>query len=164
MNAWYVIVQAALAVYANADNYAYFYGAKGEVLTDARMEELWNAYPNHFSKYDADMKRYIFNYSRGKIGYDCSGFVGALVGDASGSSQLIAHCPSVSTDYLSCAPANILWKEGHVGIAIGYGFCLHFPSEGHSCTLSNINSVGWTKSGYHKNVNYLGAQIGGYNR
>lgn len=165
MRTWVDVVKNALAVYAERDKFAYFMGAKGEKLTDERMETLWNAYYNeHFHKYTDEQKKQIFDYSRGKIGYDCSGFVGGLVSDASGSWGQIENCIATSEDVISCAPGCILWFPGHVGISVGYGYCLHFPTEGATCTLSRVDAVGWTKYGYHKNINYLGAVIGAWNR
>ena len=68
-------IARAYEFYNNASSYAYFFGAKGQVLTDEVMNSLWSSYPGYFSKYSATQKTQIYNYSRGKIGYDCSGLI-----------------------------------------------------------------------------------------
>lgn len=68
MATWNDIVKAAEALYKERNKYCYFYGAKGQVMTDARMEALWQASPGYFSRYSATQKKQIFDYSRGKIG------------------------------------------------------------------------------------------------
>ena len=156
---WYDAIKTALYILLHASDYAYFFGAKGQVLTDSVMEALWNAYPNHFSRYTAAEKKRIFNYSRGKIGYDCSGFVGKCVGDMVYSGALIEHCPVKARTIAEGVAGSIVWKQGHVGLDIGYGFYVHFPAELHSCELGRFseNKVPWERSGQHKNLDYTGA-------
>lgn len=156
---WDNAVKQGLSIYLHKDNYAYFYGAKGQVLTDAVMESLWNAYPSHFGKYNASEKKKIFNYSRGKIGYDCSGFVGKCVDDMVYSGALIEHCPVKAPSLAEGVAGSVVWKPGHVGIDIGYGFYLHFPSEMNTCTMGRFveNTIPWEKSGQHGNIDYTGA-------
>ena len=156
---WYDVIKEALRMLQHKDEYAYFYGAKGQILTDAVMEALWQAYPEHFSRYTAADKKRIFDYSRGKIGYDCSGFVGMCVGDMVYSGALIEHCNYIAPSLADGVAGSILYKPGHVGLDIGYGFYLHMPTEGHSCELGRIREmvVPWTKSGQHRNVDYTGA-------
>ena len=100
------IVNAAATLYTNRNKYCYFYGAKNVVLTDERMEALWNAEPNYFKRYSAAQKQAIFDYSRGKIGLDCSGFV-CLVLENAGvitrsqwtySTALIGKCTNITTN------------------------------------------------------------------
>ena len=77
-------------MYVNRDAYAYFYGAKGQVLTDQVMTNLWNAEPAYFRRYTAEQKNQIFNNSRGKIGYDCSGFACKVTGETGYSASIYA--------------------------------------------------------------------------
>lgn len=150
------VLKKALDIYYHRDNYAYFYGAKGEVLTDKVMNYLWDTYPTHFKKYSAEDKKRIFDYSRGKVGYDCSGYITAITGDTSGSTSQFNHCtknPSLADGVCG----SLLHKSGHIGIDIGYGFFLHFPREGSSCELGKIRDYNWTESGKHRNVDYTGA-------
>jgi len=48
---WFQVVKDAIQMYKDRDKYAYFYGAKGQVLTKKVMENLWNAEPGYFKKY-----------------------------------------------------------------------------------------------------------------
>ena len=48
---FYEILKNAFNIYVNRFRYAYFYGAKGETLTDKRMNDLINAYPNYYERF-----------------------------------------------------------------------------------------------------------------
>lgn len=154
---WDEAIKKALEVLQHKDQYAYFMGAKGEVLTDARMDLLMNVYKDYFSKYTAAEKQDIKNWSRGKIGFDCSGFVGYCIGDHSYSGSQIDHCKKKTTILANGVAGSVLWKPGHVGLDIGYGFFLHFPVEKQSCTLGRIREYNWQLSGESSYVNYTGA-------
>lgn len=153
---WSDAIKKALNAHYHDSEYAYFYGAKGQILTDEVMESLWNAEPNYFARYNADQKKYIFDYSRNRIGYDCSGFIGALVDDMSYSGQQISNCSAITTPKDGVA-GSLLWKPGHIGIDIGYGYFIHMPEEGRSVCIGKISEYDWKQSGRHKNVDYTGA-------
>ena len=159
MTKWDDVIKEALSILQNSTKYAYFYGAKGEILTDEVMNRLLVQYASYFKKYTAAQIRQIKDYSRGKIGYDCSGFVGHCVKDMVYSGALIQHCPVIAPTLADGVAGSILWMNGHVGLDIGYGYFLHFPSEMHTCELGRIKEgkVPWTKSGQHRNVDYTGA-------
>lgn len=53
---WFQVVKDAIQMYKDRDKYAYFYGAKGQVLTQKVMENLWNAEPEHFKKFSKSEK------------------------------------------------------------------------------------------------------------
>lgn len=156
---WDDVIKEALEMFLHSTNYAYFYGAKGVILTDITMNYLWNAEPAYFSKYDEAMKKRIFNYSRGKIGFDCSGFVGKLVKDMTWSGGIWEHCYDKKTNLYLGDAGSIVYKPGHIGIDIGYGYYLHMPSELHSVELGRFleNTVDWRGCGKHDNVDYTGA-------
>lgn len=157
---WDDAIKNALDILNHKENYAYFYGAKRQVLTDDIMMDLWSAYPGHFKKYDNAEKKKIFNYSRGKIGFDCSGFVAYCINSPYVySGALINDCSFITDNMYSGVAGSILWKPNHVAIDIGYGFFLHFPSELHTCELGRFkeNTIHWEKSGQSKYVDYEGA-------
>ena len=77
---YYEVIKKALNMFYHRDEYAYFYGAKGQVLTDEVMNTLISLEPAYFSKYTTQELSAYKAFSRGKIGYDCSGFVSAVVG------------------------------------------------------------------------------------
>ena len=149
MKTWDEVIKDALSIHLHKDKYAYFYGAKGQVLTDSVMEAFWQAEPAYFKRYSAAQKKAIFDYSRGKIGYDCSGFVGAVTGCMMYSGAQWDKCTARSTNLANGPAGSLLYKPGHVALDIGYGYYLHFPSEMHSCELGRIkeNTVPWTGTG-----------------
>lgn len=150
------VIKNALYILANKEKYAYFYGAKGCVLTEANMNSLINSEKAHFSKYTEEQIKEIKDYSRGKIGYDCSGFITAITGVQGNSAYQWSRCiPNANseTGFAGC----ILYKPGHIGIDIGYGKFLHFPTEGQTCTLGTIKEYNWQGSGQMKDINYWGA-------
>ena len=154
---WYDAIKKGLQILQHKDEYAYFYGAKGKVLTDDYMNSLINFYKDYFKKYSKEQLKEIKNFSRGKIGFDCSGFLGHCIGDNSYSGAQIEHCVKTTDDKFAGVAGSVLWKPGHVGLDIGYGFFLHFPVQGESCTLGRIKEFDWKKSGESRFVNYKGA-------
>lgn len=159
---WDRAIKNGLLAYVNRENYAYFYGAKGEVLTDEVMDRLWKEYPSYFSQYTLSEKKRIYNYSRGKIGYDCSGFTGYVcTGDKSYSTAQMENCNYVTTPPLGVA-GSILYSTfnntgRHCGIDIGYGYFLHMPKEMSTIELGRIADFNWEVSGESKFIDYTGA-------
>ena len=164
-------IQRGLTAYRNRDAYAYFYGAKGQVLTDATMDALIAAEPNYFRKYSTEEIKQIKRNSRGKIGYDCSGFTGWIcTGDRQYSTGQINNCSVVTTPALGVAGSVLYttWggKGRHIGLDIGYGWCLDMGYEStdavvnahnDSVRLTRIAETAWEKSGQSRVLNYSGA-------
>lgn len=158
---YYDVVKKALTMFYHADEYAYFYGAKGQKLTDDTMNALIAAEPAYFGKYTTTEIEQIKKYSRGKIGYDCSGFVSAVVGYDNYSTGHY-HDGAVKTTPLLGTEGNGLYttfggKGRHVGIDIGYGFFLHMPKERHTIELGRIAEYSWEHSFHFVNIDYTGA-------
>ena len=159
---YYEVIKKALRMLYESGKYAYFYGAKGQVLTDETMNALISAEPTYFAKYTTQQLEEIKAYSRGKIGYDCSGFVSAVVGVENYSTGHY-HAGAEKTTPLLGTEGNGLYttfggKGRHVGIDIGYGFFLHMPSEMHTVTLGRIADYNWEHSFHFANVDYKGAK------
>ena len=95
-------------------------------MTDANMNALWKAEPGYFSRYTPAQKKEIFDNSRGKIGYDCSGFTGWIcTGDKQYSTGQINNCTNIITDMAKGVAGALLYKETggrHIGLGIGYGY------------------------------------------
>lgn len=159
---YYKLIQNALHVLQYRDNYCYFYGAKGQRLTDEVMDALIGAEPAYFRQYDALTLNAIKNYSRGKIGLDCSGFITYISGVQGYSVSLIESCPVKTTPDLGVEGSLLFTTKGgvgrHVGIDIGYGFFLHFPKEMRTCELGRIKDYVWEVSGQLKGIDYKGAK------
>lgn len=167
------IVNAAKALYDQRDKYCYFYGAKGQVLTDEVMNALWKAEPGYFARYDTAMKIAIFNYSRGKIGLDCSAFVCLVLQNAglisrgqwTYSTALISKCNNVTNNPASASsPAGSLLYSTfhnsgrHIGIDGGAGVFYDISSELGTINKRSIAQWGkWEKAGRWPGVDYSGA-------
>ena len=156
------IVNAAAALYANRNKYCYFYGAKNVVLTDERMNALWDAEPGYFS-----------SYSRGKVGLDCSAYV-CLVLETAGiitrsqwtySTALIGECTNITANPASAAsPAGSLLYSTfhnagrHIGVDGGSGWFYDIGAEGDTIRHMKIADWGkWEKAGRYPGVDYTGA-------
>lgn len=150
----YDIVKNALNWYMERDNVAYFMGAKGEVLTDARMDELIRWYPDHFAQYDADKIKKIKQFSRGKIGFDCSGLVSKCVGLSGLSSWTLWDKTTNRTTVKNCKAGSLLWRPGHIGIDIGYGYCIDIPIEGQTIRIIKNTSSSFTNGGEFIGADY----------
>lgn len=156
MISWITVVKNGLNMLVHSGEYAYFYGAKGEKLDRETMERLYTTYQNRYAGWSTNEKERLFAYCEGKIGYDCSGFVGTLTGDMSYSGAQIGHCLIKTTPQDGVA-GSVLYKNGHVGIDIGYGYFLHMPAEFRTIEIGKISEYDWEKSGEHGYIDYIGA-------
>ena len=140
MKTWDAVIKDALFYLVHADRYAYFYGAKGVRLTDAEMNYLWNAEPEYFSRYKSEEeKKRIFDFSRGKIGFDCSGYISRVTGCPGNSTSIFERCRQKSSDIYQGPAGSILWTPGHVMLDIGYGYFLEIAKEGQSVEMHRIS-------------------------
>lgn len=147
MEGSYMLLRHAFKLYVIRDRYAYFYGAKNIVLTDGVMNDLINAYwKEHFNRYTKKQLEEIKDYSRGKIGMDCSGFI-TLISGVGGSSAMQYNACVKKTRIEDGKAGSLLYRLGHVGIDIGYGYAMHIPIEGHTLEIAKIQKVGFTNSG-----------------
>ena len=145
------IIGRARELYADKNNIAYIYGAKGQICTDAVFESLWAAEPAYFAQYSAAEKAEIKRFSMGKRLYDCSGFINAISGQYNYSSGYWAGAKDKTTP--AAGPdGNILYTtfggtSRHIGIDIGHGFFMHCPKEGRTLEVGVIAAFPWEGSG-----------------
>lgn len=159
---YYEVIQNALQMFYEKYKYCYFYGAKGQKMTEETMNSLISAEPAYFSKYTTQELAEIKNYSRGKIGMDCSGFVSAVLSQS-----------NYSTGYFNASNVHTIPKNGkegsglyttfsntgrHIGIDIGYGYFLHCPKEMHTIELGKISDYSWEDSFEFEGIAYEGAK------
>ena len=157
MKTWDTVIKKALRMYVHRNEYAYFYGAKGEVLTENVMDYLIRSYPKHFSQYTDAQLRQIKNFSLGKIGYDCSGFITAIAEIPGNSAMQFNTCTKTTDNLVAGRAGSLLWKPGHIGIDFGYGFFLHMPHEGDSIILGKISEYPWEYSGESSYIDMEGS-------
>lgn len=160
MQTWDAVIKQALSKLEHADQYAYFYGAKGEVLTWNVMNRLWNAEPEYFKRYSERERADIFAYSFGKVGYDCSGFISAITGCYADSASIFARCTGKTDDLSKGVAGSLLWMPAHIGIDIGYGYFVHCGKEMHSIEIGRLSEkiIKWQKCGQLTSyIDYTGA-------
>lgn len=132
---WDDAIKNGLRAYTQREKYAYMYGAKGQVLTLELIDYFINAAPDHFKKYSAEELNQIRRNSVGKIGYDCSGYVGwVCTGDKHYSTAQFENSSFRTQDMVAGVAGSILYTTyggigRHIGIDMGYGYCLDMAYE-----------------------------------
>lgn len=116
----------------------YVYGAKMELLTQAKYDYLKKTYGSMV--WDSDKSKI------GKVCCDCSGLISAYTGVVQGSAQMKAaaiKCQPIST--IKDAPLGaILWKDGHVGVYIGNGEYIAEDGSAYGCRQNKISNASFT--------------------
>ena len=149
----YEAIQKFYDLYFGREKIAYWMGAKGEILTRKRMQELVEAYWDYFKKYDPDRLEALMRWSENKIGFDCSGLVCACFSTPYEMSSWTLREHMVRTvGVKECKAGSILWFPGHVEIDLGFGATGGIRSEGKTIEI-NDNGVG----GFQ-----LGGELEGY--
>ena len=121
----------------------YFYGSKMTKLTESFMKQMHKAYPSVVT--DSYIAKAIRKKQVGKVNVDCSGLVGAYRGKQIGSAQLYASAKkrmpiSKVKDF---AVGTVLWKEGHVGVYIGKGYCVEAKGIDYGTIKSKVSDTKW---------------------
>lgn len=148
------IVKKAIFYLYNRDLIAYFMGAKGEILTMERMSELISWFPDYFSRYEDWEIRDIMKFSVGKTGFDCSGLVSACVGAPGQSSWDLWDQTTNRTSVKDCKAGSFLYRPGHIGIDIGYGYCVDIAKEGEGVRLIPNDQAGFEAGGEYIYADY----------
>lgn len=165
---WYHVIRDALRMYATKGNYAYLYGANGEVGSKDLVDHLWSQYPDHFKSTviaQGKTKEDLIRHVTGRYCYDCSSFICAVT-----QTNTFPHC-TVTTDYASGGlhgkmnprrtpkegtAGSVLWKNGHVALDIGHGMCIDFANEFVDMRLYDLSTGNFTCDGELPWVDYTG--------
>lgn len=155
---WADVLGNGIYIYENRDKYAYLYGAKGQLLTAKLIREFFAMYPDYFKQYSDNEKRDIIEFSEGKTGLDCSGYINQCCGQVNWSTGYYEQSLNKTTPALGTW-GNILYttfggKGRHIGLDVGEGKFLHAPKELHSIELGIIKEYPWEGSGQIKGVSY----------
>lgn len=143
----YYIIREAWKWYDQRDAIAYMMGAKFNVLDEWTIDYLFNNEKWYFDRYTPEELQRIKDWSLGKIGTDCSGFVCKCVGcEMINSATLWERCIN-KTDVKSCKAGSLLWRPGHIGIDIGYGQCMHIGKELETIRLERNDAFPWEGGG-----------------
>ena len=163
MLSFYKVIQNALDMLASRDTIAYLYGGDGSICTETYWKRWIARYPNRIP--EAEQEK-IHDFTIGKRVYDCSQLVITCCGAPDMTSKrIIDMCNPVTEDLAAGVEGSILWKPGHVGIDIGYGYAIDIPTEGQTVRIRPISVGGWKKSGQlWTYVNYMNARAMDPNR
>lgn len=159
MRTWDDMIKTALYIYLHKDEYTYCLGAFGEPVESERIKNLYNYYYENGYK---DVMGMNYNQqrekNRGKKCFDCSGFVGYCQGNTSHSLSSWSYGELPKNESLVKGVAgSALWKKGHVGLDIGYGYFLHFPNYNRTCEFGKISDYPWTSSHLINGIDYKGS-------
>lgn len=135
---------AELAEYALSNiGTPYFFGAKMNVLTENYMAQMHKLYPGTVTTNYMQKAR---NRSQvGKVNTDCSGLIGAYREKQIGSSQLY----STAKKRMPISQVNdfgvgvVLWKQGHVGVYVGNGYCVEAKGIDYGTIKSKVSDTKW---------------------
>lgn len=142
MKTWYHFVRDLRLMYLHKQDFAYLYGANGEILKDYdaaynMVKIQWETYPSHFEKYVLQ-QGYKFEdlveHLKGKKVFDCSSLVLAFAQcqgniydfyvkqdySSAGIRDLMTDVTSVPDGLWG----SVLWKPGHVGADVGNGLII----------------------------------------
>lgn len=143
----YEAIKNAWRWWDQRDAICYFFGAKFSVLDDALMNYLIEHEWWYFKQYDDPTLDRIKDWSRGKIGTDCSGFVCKIIGcDMINSATLWSRCLNKTT-VKGCKAGSLLYFPGHIGIDIGFGRCMHIGRELETIRLESNSIQRWEGGG-----------------
>lgn len=172
MITWKEVVNNAYKAYSERKKYVYFYGAKGQVMTEARMDALINASPSYFARYSAEEIAQIKRNSLNKIGIDCSGFTGWIcTGDKTYSTGQYSHRRSRTQDIKAGKIGSLVYTTfngtgRHIGIDVGNGYVMDIGTESTDANIANGRAgirlwkndvVAWEWSFESTYVDYTGA-------
>ena len=121
----------------------YVFGAKGEVMTQARINQLARENPGTYtSSYKAKAAKYI-----GQHCTDCSGLISWYTGRIRGSYNYHdTAMERVSIDHLNESMVGwALWKPGHIGVYIGDGYCIEAKGINYGTIRSKVSATPWQK-------------------
>lgn len=156
---WDDIIKKGLYIYVHRDEYTYCLGGNGELAESQRIKNLYEYYYNNGYK-DTMGKPYSewLKENKGKKCFDCSGFLNYICGITEHSrSSWTYGGMSPNASLVDGVAGSTVWKRGHVGLDIGYGYFLHFPNFNRTCELGKILEYDWTRSVLIDDIDYNGA-------
>ncbi len=131
---------------------AYVYGAKGQLLTDSLYNTLKARYGSMV--WASDKKKI------GKLCVDCSGLISWYTGTVRNSTSFKNTATKVLTiDKLSQAvPGCAVWRQGHIGIYIGDGYCIEARGSAYGVVKTKVKSRDFTHILWLAEVEYKPVQ------
>lgn len=172
---WDEVIRNAMWLYYNRDDITYCLGCSGEVAgRDKNVENQFKYYygsnewkykigasiPGWAATDTADQAwNKWLNIHKGKMTFDCSGFIDWCIGFQGihkYSSWDFGNMTNAGTP--SSGPAGgVLFKQGHVGLDIGYGYNLEIGAYGHTIELNKISLRDFKSSRFITGIDYVGS-------
>lgn len=135
----------------------YVFGMKGEKLTRERLNELCRQYPSMFKEqYRQKAEKFI-----GRECTDCSGLISWFTGTVRGSAQY-RETATAEKDISQLDETMIgwaLWKNGHIGVYIGNGYCIEARGINYGTIKSLVTSNSWQKVLKLRDIEYVSKPI-----
>ena len=121
----------------------YVYGAKGEVLTEERLQVLKKQNPAMYtSSYMAKARKFI-----GQRCADCSGLISWYTGLIRGSYNY--HDTADKRVAIGALDESMigwaLWRPGHIGVYVGDGYCIEAKGINYGTIKSQVKDTAWQK-------------------
>lgn len=130
----------------------YVFGAKGEIMTEERIQQLAAENPSTFTKnYIAKARKFI-----GKHCTDCSGLISWTTGIIRGSWNfrdtatkrvLIKKLDETMVGWA-------VWKPGHIGVYIGSGQVVEAKGINYGTIISRVGDTAWQEVLKLKDIEY----------
>ena len=122
----------------------YVYGAKGEILTESRLDILAKQNPSMYtSAYKTKARKFL-----GQHCTDCSGLISWYTGIIRGSYNY--HDTADKKVAIGALDESMvgwaLWKPGHIGVYTGDGYCIEAKGIDYGTIKSKVTTTAWQKA------------------
>ena len=129
----------------------YVYGMKGTVMTASAYEYLRRQYPAYVKEADKE--------KIGRVCVDCSGLISWCTGLLRGSSSYkdTARKVLLINRIDDAVPGCALWKQGHIGVYIGEGYCIEARGSAYGTVKTRVKDRPWTHILWLHDIDYTDA-------
>ena len=128
----------------------YVYGAKGEVFTRAKYDQLHRMYPSQVTTYELQ--------KIGQVCCDCSGLISWYTGIIRGTENFYDNSfKRLPISQISQAvPGCALYKKGHIGVYIGNGLVIEEMGSKYGCVQKEVKNRNFTHILWLNDIDYSG--------
>ena len=158
---WDKAIKRALFLYVHRNEITYNLGCMGE---DVESEKARAQYEYYYAHGWADKMGMPYNTWKllhaGKVCMDCSGLLDLIYGyknhnKSSWSYAGMHRNPSL----IEGVAGSAVWHTGHVGLDIGYGYCVEIGVYNDTLMLTKLSERTFTDSFLADGIDYTGADM-----